>query len=143
MDKQIQRKWANLRQDAYEKAKLQGIGAKEIAEKVGTSPTNVINLIGRGSHTSQYSGKIDAYLRETVAEYNGQLNDLFESNPQGDAPTEIGNLLMSQARLLRDPQQSIEFKLDTIDTIIEQLQSFKRNYDRLAGENENKKGDLE
>ena len=130
MDKETQRKWANLRQDAYEKAKLSGISAKIIADKVGTSATNIMNLIARGSHTSQFSGKIDSVLREAVAEYNAELNDLFEST--GDPHTEIGNLLMAQGRLLRAASNSIEYKMEIVDVVIQQLESFRRNYARLA-----------
>ncbi len=130
MDKKVMRKWAQLRDDAYEQAKLLGLSPQDIAKKVGTSASNVTNTIRRGSHTSPFSGPIDALLRETVAEYDSQLNDLFEST--GDPHTEIGNLLMAQGRLLRAASNSIEYKTEIVDVVIQQLESFRRNYARLA-----------
>lgn len=132
MDRDLMRKWAQMREDAYEQAKLSGLSPKDIAEKIGTSASNVTNLVRRGSHTSPFSGPIDALLREAVAEYDSQLNDLSEAASIKDPPTELGNLLMSYARVLRDSLNSIEYKMETIETLFSHLKSFIKHHPRLT-----------
>lgn len=127
MKKDTLEKWVQLRQEAYQQAKINGVGPQKIAKQVGTSQTNVINIIKRGSHTSTFAAPIDAVLKKAVPEYDQKLSDLLEEDSRADPPTEIGNLLLAHARLLRDPGQSVEFKMDTIQHIVSTLQSFLKN----------------
>lgn len=121
--------WGQLRRDAHERGKFLGLSAARIAERVGTSPANVTNIITRGAHSSEFASKIDDVLRAEIPTYNDQINELLEKETRGDAPQEIGRLLMAYARLLRDTALDFEFRMTTIDQIVAVLQSFQ-NQDR-------------